>query len=293
MKNLKANTPLSFIILTAVYIIACAVGIHAYIILPFDIWLNLLIADVIATVITFIFSLIFNNASVYDPYWSVQPTVILVALSVTRPINVYQILLLLAVLIWGVRLTANWAYTFGNLTCQDWRYTMLKEKTGKFYPLINFIGIHLVPTIVVYACILPAVYAFYYAPLINAGGIIFLAVCLLAVTLQGTADVQMHKFRKDKKKGKINDPFIRRGLWKYARHPNYLGEILMWWGVALSVICVMPNYWFLIGGAVLNTLLFTFVSLPLAEGKQSKKEGYLEYKRQTRAFIPIPKKIKN
>ena len=79
MKKLKENRVASFAVVTAVYIIATVVGILVYNALELDWWLSLLIADVAATVVTFIFSLIFGNASVYDPYWSVQPPVILIA----------------------------------------------------------------------------------------------------------------------------------------------------------------------------------------------------------------------
>ena len=71
-----------------------------------------------------------------------------------------RIMLLFAVCFWGIRLTLNWAYTFTDLSHQDWRYTMLREKTGAFYPIINFVAIHMVPTIVVWGCVLPAAYAF-------------------------------------------------------------------------------------------------------------------------------------
>ena len=63
----------------------------------------------------------------------------------------------------------------------------------------------------------------------------------------------------------------------------------MWWGMALLAVCAMPNMWWLIVGAVLNTLLFICISVPLAEGKLSKREGYAEYKKATRIFIPIKK----
>ena len=120
--------------------------------------INLLIADVAATIYVFIASIVFRTASVYDPYWSVQPPVILVAFAVGKQITPLRILLLVAVLFWAIRLTANWAYTFKGLDHQDWRYTMLKEKTKFFYPIVNFVGIHMVPTLIVYACILPAVW---------------------------------------------------------------------------------------------------------------------------------------
>lgn len=259
-------------------------GVAVYRNLPFPWWISLLLSDVAATVFTFLFSIVFGNASVYDPYWSVQPPVILWAFALGRELTALGVCLLLAVSFWAIRLTANWAYTFHGLVHQDWRYTMLKEKTGGFYPLINFVGIHMVPTLVVYGCTIPGVYALLHRIPANAGSIFFLCVSLGAALLQGVADIQMHKFRKNRQ-----GAFIRTGLWKHSRHPNYLGELLMWWGVALSVVCAAPDAWYLMAGAVANTVLFLAVSIPMADGRQSCKEGFGEYKAQTRMLLPIPK----
>ena len=284
MNKLKESRPLSLLIILIIYVIAAAIGITVYLSLEIDWWLALLIADVSSTVTTFIFSLIFKNASVYDPYWSVQPPVILLAFSLNKSLSPLGFLLNFAVLFWAVRLTLNWAYTFYGLNFQDWRYTMLKQKTGKLYFFVNFTGIHMVPTLVVYGCVLPAAYAVKEELTATPLSIVCLLISLGATVLQGTADIQMHKFRKNK-----NAVFIRNGLWKYSRHPNYLGEILMWWGVGLAVFFAQPQKPFLLIGAVLNTVLFLAVSIPLAEGKQAKKEGYDEYKKQTRALLPIKK----
>ena len=64
----------------------------------------------------------------------------------------------------------------------------------------------------------------------------------------------------------------------------------MWWGIALSVFATQPRAWYVLIGAVLNTLLFLFVSIPMADKRQSKKEGFAEYKRETRMLLPIPKR---
>lgn len=282
MNSLKQNRAASFFIITAVYILASIVGIAVYHILTFEWWLNLLIADVTATVLMFAFSVVFGNASVYDPYWSVQPIVILAAFATGKEFTAVRVLLLAAVIFWGVRLTGNWAYTFKDLTHQDWRYTMLKEKTGVFYPFVNFTGIHMVPTLIVYACTLPAAYAFMHEAAWNVGSILFFGVSVGAATMQGIADYQMHCFQKHRTGG-----FIRDGLWKYSRHPNYLGEILMWWGVAFSVLSVFPHAWYLGIGALANTVLFLFVSIPLADGRQSRKPKYEEYESQTRMLLPF------
>ena len=284
MNKLKQSRAASFIAVALVYIFATVVGVAVYRTLTLDWWLSLLIADVAATVATFIFSLLFQNASVYDPYWSVQPPVILVAFAIGKELTAFGILLLVVVFFWAIRLTANWAYTFWDLNHQDWRYTMLNEKTGIFYPVINFVGIHMVPTLVVYGCILPAVYAVRQRLEANVASVLFLCLSLGAAVMQGVADIEMHQYRKNRE-----GAFIRKGLWKYSRHPNYLGEILMWWGVALSVICAAPSAYYLAAGALANTVLFFAVSIPMADGRQSRKEGFAEYKKQTRMLLPIKK----
>ena len=64
----------------------------------------------------------------------------------------------------------------------------------------------------------------------------------------------------------------------------------MWWGVGIQAVSVMPGYWWLLAGAVSNTVMFFTVSIPLADKRQSKKPGYAEYKASTRGLLPIPKK---
>jgi steroid 5-alpha reductase family enzyme len=206
------NRKLSFLLVLAVYAVAAAVGILTYRALaPWPLFASLLVADVAATVAVFLFSLLFGNASVYDPYWSVQPPVILLllAFSFEKALAWVDVLLLAVIFLWALRLTANWAYTFGGLTHQDWRYTMLSEKTGALYPVVNFVGIHTVPTLVVYGCVLPAAYAILRGVSLNFGSIVFLCLSVGAAVMQGIADVQMHKFRKNR-----DGRFIRRGLWK-------------------------------------------------------------------------------
>lgn len=284
MNALKHKRTAGLAVIALIYILAATVGIAVYRMLSFSWWVNLLIADTAATTLTFVFSVLLDNASVYDPYWSVQPIVILMAFAAGKKIVPLRLLLLAVILFWGIRLTVNWAYTFTDLRHQDWRYTMLQEKTGAFYPFVNFAGIHMVPTLIVYACTLPAVYAFLHDGAWNRLSGLFLLLSIGAATMQGMADFQMHRFQKRGTGG-----FIREGLWRYSRHPNYLGEILMWWGVALSVISVFPRAWYLGIGALANTVLFLTVSIPLADEHQARKPEYEIYESQTRMLLPLKK----
>jgi len=300
MKKNLISRILGYFLIAVIYVFTlyCATVFYKKINVYVPHWsLKLLFTDIFATIVIFIFSCIFSNASIYDPYWSVQPIAISLCYIHFLQINSmghfsgFAKLITGIICFWGIRLTLNWAYTFDSLKKQDWRYTMLKEKTKKWYPFVNFFGIHLVPTLIVYACSLPAVYVvlnYHIQPSILS--FMFLLISVGSVFLQGIADIQMHKFRKNKKLAKETSTFIEFGLWKNARHPNYLAEIVFWWGIALAVICAVPKCFFFITGALLNTLLFVFVSVPLADGRQAKKDGFDLYKASTRTFLPFPKK---
>lgn len=284
MDSIKNSKSKSILVITVIYVLAAALGVAVYMALPFLFWIRLLIADVAATIFVFVFSVILKNASVYDPYWSVQPIVIIAGYALTSNITPATLLLIISIVYWGIRLTGNWAYVFGGLNHQDWRYTKFENETGRLYPFINFTGIHMVPTLIVYLTTLPAVFVIRQELRANIGSFIGMVVCVGAATLQLVADTQMQKYRKSGQHG-----LIRTGLWKYARHPNYLGEILMWWGIAIQAVSVMPSHWWFVAGALANTILFFSVSIPLADKRQSAKPGYAEYKAGTRSLLPIPK----
>ena len=282
---MKQSRKLSFLFTIIVYALALAVALFVYRRVSGGVLFRVFAADVAATVFVYTVSLPLGNASVYDPYWSVAPVVILPLCMADFGVwNAGTIVLLVCVSYWGIRLTANWAYTFKGYDHQDWRYTMLREKTGALYPLVSLLGIMLFPTLVVFGCLLPALHY------IQTGGVnlitlIGFSLCLSAATLQFIADIQLHRFQeRTANRGQI----IRSGVWRHARHPNYLGEILMWWGVYLVMFSVRPDLWLRGIGALTNTLMFLFISIPMAETRMAGyKEGFDRYVAETNRLLPI------
>lgn len=250
--------------------------------------LNLFIADVIATVFVWIIGIFLKTASIYDPYWSVQTAIIYVALMIKfNNFSLGAILFLIFILIYTLRLTGNFIIGFNDLSYIDWRYAMLKKKTGKFYQFVSLMGIHMVPTIVVFTASVPAFMYLEHGMDFSPINLVGLFVILVGIALEFVADLNMKKFQKTRKN---RSEIIRVGLWKYSRHPNYLGEILIWYGVALVFILSSIGEWYYILGAVLNTLLFAFISIPMADNNlKTYKEGYDEYRRETRHLFPIPR----
>lgn len=287
MKNSKF---IGILITTIIYIIAFIGGAVCYKFLPFEfILLKLLIVDIIATIIVYLGSVIFNNASIYDPYWSVAPMVLVPTfMFLTGIITPYTILIVVLVEVWGGRLTFNCLRRFKNLNHQDWRYTALKEKHPRVWQLINFFGIHLMPTLVVYIGLLPAfayIDAFSRVEFLNITLLFAIIVLVLAIVIECIADIQMDLFHKDPaNKGKIN----RKGLWKNSRHPNYFGEILFWFGLFLMYLAVEGTLWVLVFCPVVIFLLFVAFTIPLMEKRQLKnKPDYATYKEETNMLLPI------
>ena len=60
----------------------------------------------------------------------------------------------------------------------------------------------------------------------------------------------------------------------------------MWWGIGLASLAALGwQNWYLLAGAALNTLMFLFISIPMADKRQSRKPGFAEYKKETRMLF--------
>ena len=280
-RNYSKDTSLA--IITLIYGIAAAAGFLLFdklsAVLP-EIW-ALLLSDVLATVIVWAFGLVYENVSVYDPYWSVAPPVMFTAWAFYKGcFTLPVILLIVAVWYWGIRLTGNWAYTFKGLSHEDWRYTRYRETQPPFlFHVTNFFGLNMMPTLLVFLCMLPG-FGLFEAE--SASWLTWLGfvVCLSSATIQLVADTQIHRFR-DEHPGQ----FCNVGLWERGRHPNYFGEVQMWWGVWLMYASVHGIDWLVIA-PVAMTCLFLFVSIPMMERRQlERKPGYAEYRKKTRILI--------
>ena len=253
----------------------------------------LLCADVLATVVVWAFGLLYENVSVYDPYWSVFPPVAFLLWAFYTGIwSLPVVLLLIASCYWGWRLTRNWMITFKGIGHEDWRYTKYRSQHSLIFHTINLFGLNMMPTLIVFAAMLPGLKLFERPFDMNIlfvnDGHLFTTIllclafltCLVAPTIQLIADKQSHDFRAANP-GKV----CNVGLWKHGRHPNYFGEILFWWGIWMMYSAFSGFDWY-ICGTIAMTALFLGISIPLMEQRQlANKPGYAEYRKQTRMLI--------
>jgi steroid 5-alpha reductase family enzyme len=191
---------------------------------------------------------------------------------------------------WAIRLTGNWVYGFPGLHHEDWRYPLLRDGAGRFAFLADLFGIHLFPTLQVFVGLLPA----YVAATRPVAGWVWLAwlafaVGIAAVTLELTADVQMHRFVAARKAGTEAATVMDRGLWRYTRHPNHFGDACTWWGIYLVAAETTTGRWAIVGPMLLTWTLMKWSGAPTIEGSmRRKKPDYEDYIRRTAAFFPWP-----
>ncbi|MEO8147851.1 MAG: DUF1295 domain-containing protein [Bacteroidia bacterium] len=268
----------SVLICCITYAIAVAIGWFSanYFDQQFQLITATLIADVMATTIVFIFSTAFRNSSLYDPYWSVAPPLIIWfwIYKTQTEFTLIDFLLLGVIVLWSLRLTVNWLRGWRGLSHEDWRYIQLREQNPKLYPVTNFAGIHLFPTLIVLICLIPCYYALQETHNeINFEIITGAIICITAIIISFIADEQMRSFRKNSNENES----MENGLWKYSRHPNYLGEILFWWGIWIIAIGVNIKLYWTVFGCITLTLMFIFISIPMMEKRNlARRKNYSE-----------------
>ncbi|MEC9053580.1 MAG: DUF1295 domain-containing protein, partial [Actinomycetota bacterium] len=248
-----------------------------------------LIADLVATAVVFAGSRIVHNSSCYDAYWSVIPPLLAVYWWLEREPGADGVrfaLLSVVLWLWAIRLTANWVYSWPGLHHEDWRYPMLREKNPKVELPVDLMAIHVFPTLQVFAAMLP-VYAVTRSE--RAWGwldVVALVVGVGAVTLQLVADTQQHRFARTKQPGES----LVTGLWAWSRHPNYLGEILMWFSLLLFGLSALPGaWWWQVIGVVGMTAMFLGASIPMMEQRSlERRPGYQDVIDSVPMLLPRP-----
>ena len=260
---------------------------------PFSLVENIFAASAVftaaATAWIFVFSTLLSDVSVYDPYWSVAPPVILVAVMIKYRIwTINSWIVLAIIIIWSVRLTSNWYITYKGLGKEDWRYAMYrKSNPAPLFLLISFTGLHFVPTIVVYLGLTSALFAIReesFAPLSMIGAVIMLT----AVLLEFVSDRSIHRFLREHK-GERKTCNI--SVWKYSRHPNYLGEMSFWTGLYLYFLPLCPGIWYKGLGFLSIIVLFLIVSIPMMEKHNlERRDDYAEYQENTSVLLMMPGK---
>jgi len=197
-----------------------------------------------------------------------------------------NILVGILITIWGTRLAWH-IYQRHRNQAEDYRYLQWRKEWGKFFFLRSYLQVFLLQGFFLYLVSLPVLFINFNKSIFSVIDALGVLIWIIGFTFESVGDYQLKKFKENpQNKGKL----ITTGLWKYSRHPNYFGEVTQWWGI--WVMSLFSPYWYLsIIGPITITFLITKVSgIPMLEKKMAENPDFLEYKRKTSVFIPLPPK---
>lgn len=196
-----------------------------------------------------------------------------------------QLLVCVLVSIWGARLFLHIGGRLRRTTIQDRRYTELMSTWPDQKALRVYLKLFVVQALLALLVSIPVVHVTLSADSTwNSWTSLGLVVWIAGFIFESVGDWQLKKFlASPASKGKL----MTKGLWSITRHPNYFGEITMWWGLALISLGTAHG-WVGLGGAVFITYLITFISgVPLAEKSTASKQGWKAYAAKTPVLIPF------
>lgn len=176
----------------------------------------------------------------------------------------------------------------------DRRYLKLlsdvREKRGWSYARTTLVFIFLPQAVLLWLTALPVQLGQAHAAHTDLGilGALGAALALFGIVYETVADHQLERFRQDPdRQGQVLDT----GLWAWSRHPNYFGEVCVWWGLWLMAAETGWGALALPGPLFVTFTLLRLSGVPMQEADMdSRRPGYAAYKARTQAFVPKPPK---
>lgn len=236
----------------------------------------------------FIMSLMLRRNDVADIAWGIGFIVLaLVAQLATSNGSSRANFLLALVIVWGVRLSLhigirNWG------KAEDSRYRKWREEWGSNAAVRSYFQVFLLQGILVVVVLLPATYVLAQQDsALTVLDAIGASIWLVGFVFEAVADLQLVRFKRDPgNRGRV----ITSGLWKYSRHPNYFGELTLWWGVWL-IACSVPGGWTtILGPATITALILLVSGIPMLEKKYEGNPEFEFYRQRTSPFFPLPQR---
>lgn len=237
--------------------------------------------------IWYVIALLKKRNDVADIAWGLGYVLLCVYLFVTQPHASISLLLYVLVVCWGLRLSLHIYFRNKNKT-EDFRYRQWRQDWGKTFYWRSYLQVFLLQGFILLIIISPLLFATVQrSNNWNVFTFVGLACWLIGFYFQSVADYQLKLFIKQRKS---KNEIMQTGLWKYSRHPNYFGELMMWWGLFIIIIPMQGSVYFIISPLTISFLLLFVSGIPMLEKKYEGNSAFQSYKKRTNALLPLPPK---
>ncbi len=232
-------------------------------------------------------ALLAKRNDVADIAWGPGYVLICIFLFFTQPLSSTALLLYALVTCWGVRLAAH-IYNRNKNKKEDFRYLQWREEWGSSFYWRSYLQVFLLQGFILLIIVSPVIFAAVKnSTKWNVFTVIGLCCWLTGFYFQAVADYQLAVFIKQKKS---SNEIMQTGLWKYSRHPNYFGELMIWWGIFIIISPMPGSIFFIISPLAISFLLLFVSGIPLLEKKYNGNTLYKAYQKRTSALVPWPPK---
>jgi steroid 5-alpha reductase family enzyme len=251
-----------------------------------------------SVVLVFIYMTIFfiaaqmkKDNSIVDMGWGFGFVVIAVyTLIASSNYSVSSIIVTLLVCIWGIRLTYH-IFKRNAGKPEDYRYAKWRKEWGKWLVPRAFLQIFMLQGALMLVIAYPVIMN-NASNKVGFGALetVGLAIWIVGFIFESLGDKQLKDFiAKRKNKALV----MKEGLWKYTRHPNYFGEVTMWWGIFLISLSSPSGIYGIISPITITFLILYVSGVPLLEKRYKDNEDFQAYAKITSKFIPwFPKENK-
>jgi steroid 5-alpha reductase family enzyme len=195
------------------------------------------------------------------------------------------LLITILVAVWGIRLSL-YVHFRNRKKPEDFRYRKWREEWGSSFYIRSYLQVFILQSILLLLISTPVIYvSSVQNPPLGYIDLLGVLVWMIGFVFETVGDYQLRRFMRDpKNKGRI----MTSGLWRFTRHPNYFGEVVMWWGIFVVALSV-PGGWRTIIGPITITFLILKVSgIPMLEAKYRGNLQYEAYQHRTSSFFPLP-----
>jgi steroid 5-alpha reductase family enzyme len=256
-----------------------------------QVWVAGLVTASAMMLVMWVASVVTRDASLVDRVWGLA----FVVLAWTYAIVVdtwtdRTVLALVLVTVWGARLSLfitwrNWGHG------EDARYAAMRARRPDTFPRRSLVSVFLLQALLAWLISVPLL-----GVIVSGEGrlgwldLLAVGVWVVGFVFEAGGDAQLARFLADPaNRGRVMD----RGLWRYTRHPNYFGDVVVWWSFLL--LTVAAGAWWGVFGTLLMTFLIVKVSgVALTDRRMARsgstREGYDEYVRRTNVFFPGPRR---
>ncbi len=231
----------------------------------------------------FVIAVVQKRNDIADEAWGLGFVLLCWMALMLHGLSQVGVLVTLCVTVWGVRLYRH-IHARHQDKAEDPRYAQWRQE-WKYFRIRSFLQVFFLQGVLLYCVALPAMSAILAKGSFDLITLAGFAIWMFGFFFEAKADAQLASFiAKEENAGKL----MTQGLWKYSRHPNYFGEVTLWWGIYIVALSVGAHPLTILGPLTITILILFVSGIPMTEKRYRGREDFEAYAQKTSPFFPLP-----